>query len=144
MQLSIFRIDKTLPLPEYKTPGAVAFDLCARVTMIIEPRAIESVPMNIIVQIPIGYTLLLASRSSAPKKKGLAIPHGIGIIDLDYCGPGDELKAQVQNITDAPVTVERGERIAQALIVPIARVELVERELATTASRGGFGSTGLR
>ena len=142
MILSITRIDKSLPLPQYETPGAVAFDVHARQTVTIAARSIALIPTNLIVQIPNGYALLLASRSSTPKKKGLTIPHGIGIIDQDYCGPKDELQAQVFNNGNELVTVERGERIAQAMIVPIARVELVERELTTTHSRGGFGSTG--
>jgi dUTP pyrophosphatase len=142
MQLPITRIDNTLPMPQYETAGAVAFDVYARETITIAPRSLALIPTNLIVQIPAGYALLLASRSSTPRKKGLSIPHGIGVIDQDYCGPEDELRAQVFNNGLAEVTVERGERIAQALIVPIARVELVERELATAESRGGFGSTG--
>ncbi|MFH1047411.1 MAG: dUTP diphosphatase [Patescibacteria group bacterium] len=142
MQLTITRLDKTLPLPKYETAGAVAFDVYARETISVAPRAIALIPTNLVVQIPEGYALLLASRSSTPKKKGLSIPHGIGIIDQDYCGPQDELKAQVYNHGTEQVTIERGERIAQALIVPIQRVEIVEREFSTTESRGGFGSTG--
>ncbi len=142
MQLSVTRIDKSLPLPKYETPGAVAFDVYARETVVVESHCIKLVPTNLVVQIPDGYALLLASRSSIPKKKSLTIPHGIGIIDQDYCGPKDELRAQVFNHGTKTVTVERGERIAQALIVPIQRVELVERELATAKNRGGFGSTG--
>lgn len=142
MKLAITRIDNDLPLPKYETPGAVAFDVYARETIAVEARAIALVPTNLVVQIPEGYALLLASRSSTPRKKGLTIPHGIGIIDQDYCGPEDELRAQVFNNGTEAVTVERGERIAQALIVPIVRVEIVEREFATTESRGGFGSTG--
>ncbi|MFH2062793.1 MAG: dUTP diphosphatase [bacterium] len=141
MQLSISRIDRSLPLPSYETAGSVAFDLYSRETMKIDPGQIARLPANLVVQIPAGFALILAARSSSPKK-GLSVPHGIGIIDQDYCGPNDELKVQVMNWTAGPVTVERGERIAQAMIVPIARVELVERKVAATASRGGFGSTG--
>lgn len=142
MELAITRIDKTLPIPEYQTPGAVAFDVYARETTIIEPKSLGFVPTNLIVCIPAGYALLLASRSSAPKKKGLFIPHGVGLVDQDYCGPEDEMKAQVWNSTDAPVIVERGERIAQAMIVPIERAKLEERDITGETSRGGFGSTG--
>ncbi|HCC22422.1 dUTPase [Candidatus Uhrbacteria bacterium RIFOXYC2_FULL_47_19] len=141
MQLPITRIDKTLPLPKYETPGSVAFDLYARETTTVQPNALALIPANLIVQIPPGFTLLLAARSSTPKK-GLSVPHGIGIIDQDFCGPNDELSVQVMNWTNQQVTVERGERIAQALIVPIAQVELVERETVTSTNRNGFGSTG--
>lgn len=142
MRLPITRIDDTLPFPRYETPGAVAFDIYAREEVTIGPKRLGFIPTNLIVTIPEGYVLVLASRSSTPKKKGLLIPHGIGLVDQDYCGPEDEMKAQVYNFTDKPVTVERGERIAQAMLVPVARCELTEAELTTQESRGGFGSTG--
>lgn len=142
MQLPLTRIDNTLPLPKYETPGSVAFDIYARIPVTIAPKELGFIPTNLIVNIPEGYVLMLASRSSTPKKKGLLIPHGIGLVDQDYCGPEDEMKAQVYNFTDEPVTVERGERVAQAILAPIARCELVETALATEESRGGFGSTG--
>lgn len=142
MRLQITRIDVTLPLPRYETPGAVAFDIYAREKTTIGPGELGFIPTNLIVDIPEGYVLILASRSSTPKKKGLLIPHGIGLVDQDYCGPEDEMKAQVYNFTDAPVTVERGERVAQAMLTPVVRCELVEVELVTQESRGGFGSTG--
>ncbi len=143
MYLHVTRIDPSLPLPKYETAGAVAFDVAARVDVTVAPKSLGYIPTNLVVRVPEGYVLLLASRSSGPKKKGLMIPHGVGIIDQDYCGPTDELIAQVYNFTDAPVTVTRGERIAQAMVTPIVKCELKEVVLETTAaSRGGFGSTG--
>jgi dUTP pyrophosphatase len=144
MRLDVTRLDKDLPLPEYQTPGACAFDVLAREETVIAPKSLGLIPTGLVVCVPAGHTLLLASRSGTPKKKGLLIPHGIGIIDQDYCGPEDELKVQVWNFTDAPVTVARGERIAQAMLVPIVRAAITEVEASMDAakSRGGFGSTG--
>lgn len=142
MKLEVKRVDRELPLPDYQTPGSVAFDLYARMETIITPGAVGRIPANLIFNLPEGYALLIASRSSTPKKVGLSIPHGIGILDQDFCGPEDEAQVQVYNFTEAPVTVARGDRIAQALVVPIARCELVETETVAAASRGGFGSTG--
>ncbi len=142
MQLRITRIDTTLPLPEYETAGACAFDVYAREETVIAPTSLGYIPTNLIVCVPEGHALLLCSRSSTPKKKNLLTPHGMGIIDQDYCGPNDEMLVQVWNFSDAPVTVARGERVAQALIVPIARCEIVEGRPRTEGSRGGFGSTG--
>ncbi len=143
MQLSVTRIDATLPLPKYETAGAVAFDVAARVDVVVAPKSLGYIPTNLVVRVPEGHVLLLASRSSGPKKKGLMIPHGVGIIDQDYCGPNDELIAQVYNFTDTPVTVTRGERVAQAMVTPVVKCELQEVVLETTAaSRGGFGTTG--
>ena len=142
MQLRVTRIDATLPLPKYETDGACAFDLIARETTIIEPKAVGRIPSNVIVCVPKGYVLLVTPRSSTPKKKGLLIPHGTGVIDQDYRGPTDEIFVQLWNFTDAATTVERGERFAQAMIVPVLRCELVEGVPAAEKSRGGFGSTG--
>lgn len=129
-------------MPKYETPGACAFDVLARETVTVAPRSLGFIPTGLVVCVPDGHVLLLASRSSTPKKKGLLIPHGVGIVDRDYCGPDDEMTVQVYNFTDAPVTIERGERIAQAMLCPVASCELVEVEPRTDKSRGGFGSTG--
>ncbi|MEY4722843.1 MAG: hypothetical protein RLZZ324_356 [Candidatus Parcubacteria bacterium] len=142
MELNITRLDPGLPMPAYATAGACAFDVYARETMTVAPRALGFVPTGLVVCVPEGYTLLLASRSSTPKKKGLLTPHGIGIVDQDYCGPGDEMSVQVWNFTEEPVTVERGDRIAQCMLVPIAQCTLVEAPINTEKTRGGFGSTG--
>lgn len=142
MELHVTRTDKSLPLPKYETPGACAFDVFARETVTVAPRSLGFIATGLVVCVPEGHTLLLASRSSTPKKKGLLIPHGVGIVDQDYCGPDDEMKVQVWNFTDAPVTVERGERVAQAMLVPIVRCALKEVEPNESKSRGGFGSTG--
>lgn len=141
-KIRIKRIDSTLPLPRYETAGAVGFDLLARETVSIDPGKIELIPANVIIETPEGYALILASRSSTPKKKGLEFPHAIGVIDQDYCGPDDELRIQVRNVTNAPVTVERGERIAQGLFVRVDRMEWEEIESIDRKTRGGFGSTG--
>jgi dUTP pyrophosphatase len=142
MRVSIQRIDLTLPLPSYQTHGAVGFDLITRETTTIEPHAIGLVPGNVIVKVPEGYALLLVPRSSLPRKKALVCPHSIGVIDQDYHGEKDELMVQVQNISDAPVTVERGERIAQGMFVKVEQAEWEEVNGHGAESRGGFGSTG--
>jgi len=143
MQVNIKRIDISLPLPEYQTTGSVAFDLYSRIDMTIAPKSLGLIPTNIIVQTPPGYMLMIASRSSTPKKKGLLIPHGIGIIDQDYCGEKDEMLFQVFNFTDQEVLITKGERIAQGVFVKIDRGEWTEVAEMTDPNRGGFGSTGL-
>lgn len=141
LQVTIKRVDTDLPLPTYATAGSVGFDLLCREDTEIEPRTIELIPSNVIVRIPEGYMLLLTLRSSTPRRKGLLIPNGVGIIDQDYCGEGDELKVQVFNFSDEAVTVKRGERIAQGIFVPVMRVTWDEvAEIGQ--GRGGFGSTG--
>lgn len=141
MTLGITRIDPELPLPEYHTKGSVGFDLCSRVNLTIESHSLGLIPLNVIVKIPSGYMLVVVPRSSTPRKKSLLIPHGIGVIDQDYCGQADELMFQAYNFSSVPVSVVRGERVAQAILVKVATPDLVEKE-TKGKSRGGFGSTG--
>ena len=141
MQVRIKRLDPSLPLPIYETAGAVGFDLLARQQVVVDSGKIILISANVIVETPEGYALLLVSRSSTPRKKGLLHPHGIGVIDQDYCGSGDELKVQVQNFLNQPVTIERGEKIAQGIFVRCERAEFLEINDVTKPTRGGFGST---
>ncbi len=142
MQIKIKRLDNTLPLPEYHTPGAVAFDLYTRIDETIKPKEIKLLPTNIIVATPPDHMLMIAARSSLAKKKGLIMMNGIGVIDQDYCGSEDEIKLLVHNFTDQDVAVTRGERLAQGIFVKIEKAKWEETETTTEASRGGFGSTG--
>lgn len=141
MNVKIKRIDKDLPLPRYETAGSVGFDILARVETIVQAGGIALIPGNIIVEVPEGYMLTVASRSSTPIKKGLLTPHGIGIIDHDYCGPEDEIKIQVRNFTDHDVVIVRGEKIAQGVFVRVDTCVWDEVDEMKKSSRGGFGST---
>ncbi len=142
MAIRVQRLDKSLPLPRYETSGSVGFDLLAREVTVIAKGTIVLIPANVIIETPPGYMLVIASRSSTPRKKGLTQPHGIGIIDQDYCGPSDEIKIQMYNFSDRDVTVEKGEKIAQAVFVHVSKFDFEEVEQIKDASRGGFGSTG--
>lgn len=143
MKLDIKLVDPTLPSPSYQTDGAVAFDLLVREDTLIEPNKPTLIPLNLIVKTPPGYFFLLAARSSLPMKKNLMVANSIGIIDQDYCGEEDEIKLQVLNFSKEPVKVERGERIAQGMLIKIDKVdEFVIHDTMSEVSRGGFGSTG--
>jgi dUTP pyrophosphatase len=139
MKLKIKRIDKSLPLPEYQTAGAVAFDLYSRTDFTVPPKSIELVPTNIIVEIPSGYLLMVKDRSSTMRKRGLLIP--VGFIDMDYSGPEDEIFLQTYNYTDSPVTLKKGERFGQAALIKIGLAEWEETDNLNAKTRGGFGST---
>lgn len=141
MDVKIKRIDKSLSLPKYETSGSVGFDILAREHTTIESKAIKLIPGNIVVEVPEGYMLIVASRSSTPRKKGLTPPHGLGIIDHDYCGEDDEVKIQVYNFSDETVSVEKGEKIAQGVFIKIDKVGWTEVDEMKAESRGGFGST---
>ena len=142
MKIRIKRIDKSLPLPIYETEGSVGFDLFAREDAEVKPKEIVLIPSNVIVEVPEGYALIVASRSSTPRKHGLTKPHGIGVIDKDYCGPEDEVKIQVYNFTNKVVEIKKGTKIAQGLFMRVDRFEFHEVDEIKDESRGGFGSTG--
>lgn len=142
MQIKIKLIDSFLPVPQYHTAGSVGFDLCARVDTVIKPFTPTIIPLNIVVQVPAGHAMLLLARSSLPLKKGLIVANSVGVIDQDYSGETDEVGLQVLNFTKEDVTVPKGDRIAQGLIVPVEVVEFVRVDKMSDKSRGGFGSTG--
>lgn len=141
MQLKITRLDPSVALPSYSTSGSAGFDLAAAHDIDVPPHEIRLVGTGLVMKVPDGHFLAVLARSSTPLKRGLIVANGVGVIDSDYCGATDEVKIQVMNVTDAPVRVRRGDRIAQGIVLSAPRV--VFDEAATTAeSRGGFGSTG--
>ena len=142
MNVTIFRKDPAVPLPKYETPGSAGFDLAASADVTIEPGAVALVPTGLVIGVPPGHLLGIFARSSTPLKKGLMVANGVGVVDSDYCGPDDEVKVQVLNFTKAAVTVRRGDRIAQGVILPFVRAEWQEGTSAAGPTRGGFGSTG--
>ena len=143
MKIRIKRIDKSLPLPEFKTAGAAAFDFYAREEVVIEPKKIGYVPLNNVIEAPMGYMLKVFARSGT-HKRGLIIANGVGIIDSDFSGDNDEIKAVYYNFTDEPVVIEKGERIAQGIIEKREDVNWEEVDVMGNKDRGAFGTTGAK
>ena len=143
MRLKIKRLQHAVGLPEPATGGAAGFDLAAAAEIEIPPRSIRLVGTGLVIAVPDGYFLGIFARSSTPLKRGLMVANGVGIVDSDYCGPADEIKIQVLNITDAPVKVARGDRLAQGIVLPCPRIEWEEVQEMSVPTRGGFGSTGM-
>jgi dUTP pyrophosphatase len=141
MLLKVTRLGPSVPLPVYATDGAAGFDLAAAEDVEIPPGQIRLVGTGLVFAVPAGHFLAIFARSSTPLKKGLAVANGVGVLDSDYCGPSDELKIQLLNITAEPITVRTGDRLAQGIVLQAPRVEFVEGDTAAP-SRGGFGSTG--
>ncbi len=141
MKVRIKRIDKSLPLPVYETEGSVGFDLLTRENTLIRSKETGLIPCNIIIEVPNGYVLVITSRSSTPRKKGLLIPHGVGFIDQDYCGSDDEILAQFYNFSNQDTLIKRGEKIAQGILLPVDIIEWQEVSEIRKQSRGGIGST---
>lgn len=139
--IKIKRFDKDVPLPLYKTESAAAFDLHARIAVEIPPKEFKYIPLNVAVETPPGHFLMLVARSST-HKKGIWMANGVGIGDPDFSGNEDEYSAVYYNFTDKPVLVEKGERIAQGLIVKREPVIWQEVENMPNKTRGGWGTTG--
>lgn len=132
-----------LPLPSYATEGAAGLDLLAAVTapVVIPPGGRALVPTGLAMALPAGYELQIRPRSGLALKNGIMVPNAPGTIDEDYRG---EVQVILLNAGDAPFTVERGMRIAQAVLAPVVRLAWEETEAlpATGRGAGGFGSTG--
>jgi len=137
----IHRLDPSVPLPKYETAGAAGFDLAASVDLTVQPGQVLLVPTGLVITVPAGHVLGVFARSSTPLKRGLMVANGVGLVDSDYCGPKDEIKIEVLNFTQSPVSIRKGDRLAQGVIMPFVRAEWQETT-ATAPSRGGFGSTG--
>ena len=132
-------LGRLAPLPEYQTEGAAAMDLRAFLAepLTLAPMERQSVPTGLAVELPQGFAGLVMARS------GLALVNGVGLIDSDYRG---EIRCGLINLSAEPFTIRDGDRVAQLLLVPFARAELLPCESLSPTARGqgGFGSTGLK
>lgn len=129
--------------PTYATDGAAGADLRAAVPepLTLAPGQRVLVPTGLTLEIPSGYEGQVRARSGLALKRGLALANGVGTIDADFRGPVGVI---VVNLGAEPVTIERGERIAQLVIAPVARAvfEPAASLAASARGPGGFGSTG--
>jgi dUTP pyrophosphatase len=133
----------TNPLPVYMTAHAAGMDLYAELAedLTLEPGARALVPTGIAIALPEGYEAQIRPRSGLALKHGIALVNSPGTIDPDYRG---EIGVIVINHGNAPFTIRRGERVAQMVFAPFARVSFHEvAELDETGrGDGGFGHTG--
>ncbi len=134
-----------LPLPAYASAGAAGMDLMAAIEAPIElrPGARALVPTGLAIALPPGHELQVRPRSGLALKHAITLPNSPGTIDEDYRG---ELQVILLNAGTEPFVIERGMRIAQAVLAPVlqARWDEVDSLSATGRGTGGFGSTGHR
>jgi dUTP pyrophosphatase len=138
----IRRLDPSVELPRYATAGSAAFDLAASSSTTIAAGEVRLVPTGLVIEVPSGMFLGVFARSSTPLKKGLMVANGVGVVDSDYCGPTDEIKVPVINVTPTAVKINKGDRIAQGILLPSPQIEWEEVDELAVTSRGGFGGTG--
>jgi len=138
------RIGNEFPLPEYATEGSAGLDLraCIAAPLLLEPGRSELIPtgLSIYVADP-ALAAVILPRSGLGHKHGIVLGNLVGLIDSDYQGP---LMVSCWNRGAVSYTVQPGERIAQLIVVPVARMELqiVENFAASARGSGGFGHTG--
>jgi len=144
--LRILRVSRTLPelpLPAYATPGSAGMDLAADVAedLVIPPGGRATVPTGLAFAVPAGHEVQVRPRSGLASKAGVTVLNAPGTIDADYRG---EVRVILVNLGDAPFTIRRGDRIAQAIVAPVVQVAIAEVAALDETDRGsgGFGSTG--
>lgn len=141
--LTFKRVDNTLPVPQYATEGSVGLDCYCREDVDIAPGSTALIPLNVIMLAPETTFIALLPRSSTLKKTGLILGNSVGVIDRDYAGENDEIKALVYNVTNQTIGIKRGDRYFQLVVINCEKPKLIELDHAPLQSdRGGFGSTG--
>lgn len=136
---------KDLPLPTYHSTAAAGLDLIAALDwdhpLTLTPGARALIPTGLILELPAGFEAQVRPRSGLALKHGVTVLNSPGTIDADYRG---EVSVLLANLSGVPFEIRRGERIAQLVIAPVTRAELVEvLEVGDTErGSGGFGSTG--
>jgi dUTP pyrophosphatase len=130
-------------IPRYQTEDAAGIDLMAAIDepLTLLPLGRVAVPAGIAIEIPPGFEGQVRARSGRAIDEGLAVLNSPGTIDADYRG---EVKVILINLGQYPVTIHPQERIAQLIIAPVARAQLVEIERLGSTARGsgGFGHSG--
>ena len=132
-----------LDLPRYMSPDAAGLDLLADVErdLGLEPGERALVPTGLAIALPAGYEAQVRPRSGLALRAGVTVLNAPGTIDADYRG---EIQVLLVNLGRAPLTVRRGERIAQLVVAPVVRIAWQEVPALPASGRGdgGFGSTG--
>lgn len=144
MKVSVLiqRLDEQLPLPAYEHPGDAAMDLRARVDVTLKPGERTLVPTGIAIALPPGFAAYVHPRSGLALKRGLGMVNAPGLIDAGYRGEISVIL--INHDQHDAITLQRGDRIAQLVVAPVAQAELIEvSELpGSHRGQGGFGSTG--
>ena len=131
-----------LPLPSRGTPQAAGYDVrSADPEFVLEPGEIRLVHTGLVMELPVGIECQVRPRSGLAVRHGISLPNTPGTIDPDYRG---ELQVALINLGRDPVTIARGERVAQLVFARFEVLNVVEAEAVSDTARGsgGFGSTG--
>lgn len=137
------RFSKELPALHRVNPHNAGYDLFARIdaSISVTPGDVVRIPLNVATAIPPHGVGLLFQRSSTFQKWGLRLTNGVGVIDSCFSGEGDEWIAEFQNMTPVTQVVRHGDKLCQAVFVPLLNLRLEECESLSNPNRGGFGTS---
>jgi dUTP pyrophosphatase len=145
MQLKIKKLHPAAIIPKYATDGAACFDLhaVAPENWPLYPGVPSTVRTGLAIEIPKGFVMLIFSRSGHGFKHDIRLANCVGVIDSDYRGEV-MVKLTRDHSQAEPLFFKEGDRIAQAMLIPYPRIELIEVDELSQTERGdgGFGSTG--
>ena len=145
VKLQIKKLSPRVQLPKYETSGSSGLDLCAFLDqeVVIEPNDKSLIPTGLSVEIPDGYEVQIRPRSGLAAKNYISVLNSPGTIDADYRG---EIKILLFNHGKEKFKVTDGLRVAQMVLCPVEKAEIIETKSLNKTSRdkGGFGSTGLK
>jgi dUTP pyrophosphatase len=142
LKVLVSRVDPDAPLPSYAQEFDAGADLTTRIDAVLEPGERAILPTGIAIALPEGYAAFVHPRSGLAARCGVALVNAPGTIDAGYRG---EIKVILVNLDPVtPVTLQRGDRVAQLVIqrVETASFHEVQELPASTRGTGGFGSTG--
>ena len=143
VKILVKKFDKDIKLPSYKTSGSSGMDLVAHIKnkINIKPGRRAIIPTGTAIAIPKNYEIQIRPRSGLAIKKGISVLNSPGTVDSDYRG---EIKIVLINLSKKSFIVKSGDRIAQMILCPIAKVKFKEVKIlpGTVRGKAGFGSTG--
>lgn len=143
LRIAVKQLDPGLPLPSHAHEEDAGLDLRAATSVTLKPGERAVIPTGIALAIPPGYAGFVQPRSGLAAQRGLGLLNSPGLIDSGYRG---EIRLVAVNLDPAePIEVWRGDKVAQLVVMPVARVELVTQDELPPSPRGtgGFGSTGV-
>lgn len=141
--VDVIKVKRCMPgvlMPKVGSEDAAGMDFYQPENVVVEPHQTQYVTLGLAMEIPKGFMLMLAPRSSMSKTP-LVIPNSFGVIDADYRG---EIKGIFKNTSDDEYLIQKGDRLLQGILVPVGALKLLEVDELTETVRGagGIGSTG--
>ena len=143
VNVKVVQLNQDAELPEYKTMGSSGFDLRSIEEWLLAPGETHILKTGLAFEIPLGYEMQIRPRSGLSSKTKVRVPNTPGTVDSDYRG---EVGIILENIGDTPITINKGDRIAQGVIQRVEKANFIAVKNLSDTERGdgGYGSTGIK